>query len=214
MEIWKDILGYEGLYQVSSYGRIKSLSRKRNNGLDKTIILKENINNKGYKRINLHKNKKMKSYLVHRLVAQAFIPNPNNYPIINHKDENPSNNHVSNLEWCTYKYNNNYGTKGEKISKALKGNRSKDKHPFYGRHHSEEAKAKMKMNHADFKEGKHPKARKVICINTGEIFNSLSKATKWCNIKNSCNIGECCRGKHKTAGKHPITGEPLKWKWR
>ena len=118
-QIWKDISGYEGKYQVSNTGKVRSLNYKRTR---KSKVLKICTNKKdGYKRVMLFKNGKYKAYLVHRLVAQAFIPNPNNYPIINHKDENRSNNYYKNLEWCTYEYNNNYGGKNERISKSRKG---------------------------------------------------------------------------------------------
>lgn len=113
MEVWKDVEGYEGLYQVSNFGRIKSLSRFINNRKGyycKEKILKENITLKGYNRITLYKNTHPKSFFVHRLVAQAFIENPNKYFLVNHKDENKLNNCVSNLEWCDSKYNTNYGT--------------------------------------------------------------------------------------------------------
>lgn len=101
-EIWKDIEGYEGLYQVSNLGRVKSLRRN--------IILKSKIERNGYERVILSANNNTKGYSVHRLVATAFISNPNNYPIVNHKDENRANNCVNNLEWCTQKHNVNYGT--------------------------------------------------------------------------------------------------------
>lgn len=105
-EIFKDIKGYENLYQVSNLGNVLSLRRN--------IILKPRKNNKGYLQLNLSKEGKIKMFLVHRLVAETFIDNPNNYPIINHKDENPSNNHDDNLEWCSNKYNIQY-SKGTKI---------------------------------------------------------------------------------------------------
>ena len=102
-EIWKDIKGYEGLYQISNYGRVKSFGGKiRSHKND--MILKLKIRNT-YNVTNLTKNDKKKSFQIHRLVAEAFIPNPNNYPIVNHKDENPLNNYVDNLEWCTQKFN-------------------------------------------------------------------------------------------------------------
>ena len=112
MEIWRDIDGFEGRYQISSEGRIKSvdvytidtIGRRQ---LHRGKFLKVRYDKDGYKKISLYDGK---SYSIHRLVAQAFIPNPNNYPIINHKDENKQNNCVENLEWCTYKYNANYGT--------------------------------------------------------------------------------------------------------
>lgn len=115
-EVWKDIEGYEGLYQVSNLGNVKSLNYQ---GVSREKILKPFINSDGYKRVMLYKNKTIKRLSVHRLVAQAFIENPNNYSCVNHKDENNQNNVVSNLEWCTYKYNNNFGTRNARIVKAL-----------------------------------------------------------------------------------------------
>lgn len=113
-EIFVDIEGYEGLYQVSNFGRVKSL--KDNHGNPREKILKFWKNRGGYLLVNLHKNRKGKTYTVHRLVANAFIENPNNLPMINHKDENPLNNCVDNLEWCDAKYNNTYGSR---ITKAV-----------------------------------------------------------------------------------------------
>ena len=101
-EIWKDIEGYEGLYQVSNRGRVKSLKYK------KERILKPRKQS-GYYKVLLYNDKKYE-YSIHRLVAHAFIPNPDNLPQVNHRDENPSNNRVDNLEWCDGKYNINYGT--------------------------------------------------------------------------------------------------------
>lgn len=111
MEVWKDIEGYEGLYQVSNLGRVKSLKRIVNRGTNfKPVnerILKPSYN-KDYAYIVLSKHGITKSKFIHQLVARAFIPNPNNYPIINHKDENPRNNRADNLEWCTHSYNLSY----------------------------------------------------------------------------------------------------------
>lgn len=121
-EIWKDVVGYEGFYEVSNYGRIKSLSKKAKNKngyrITKEKIMKNVLKNNGYSAITLYKNKKSKTYLIHRLVAQAFINNPHDYPCINHKDENKLNNRIDNLEWCTPKYNNNYGLHNEKMKKT------------------------------------------------------------------------------------------------
>lgn len=120
-EIWKDVKGYEGLYQVSNLGRVKSLTgNKKNYGIYGKIL--KGINNRNYLRVSLSKNGKPKIISIHRLVAETFIPNPNNYPYINHKDENPSNNCVDNLEWCTPDYNTNYGSRNKKISTKLTNN--------------------------------------------------------------------------------------------
>ena len=107
MEVWKDIKGYEGLYQVSNLGRVKSLNY--NNTNKEKILKSETL--RGYIRYHLFKKNKGKHYFLHRLVAEAFIPNPNNYPIINHIDGNPLNNNIDNLEWCTYKYNAEHALK-------------------------------------------------------------------------------------------------------
>ena len=106
-EIWKDIKGYEGLYQVSNLGRVKSLNYK-NSGKDR--ILKYCITPQGYLNVGLYVNKQKKTFVVHRLIAETFIPNTGNLPQVNHKDEVKTNNCVDNLEWCDSKYNNNYGT--------------------------------------------------------------------------------------------------------
>ena len=101
VEIWKDIKGYEGLYQVSNLGRVKSLNGYHR----KEIILKLRNNLYGYLTIGLSKNNISKRYKVHRLVAETFIPNPNNYEQVNHKDGNKLNNCIDNLEWCNRSYN-------------------------------------------------------------------------------------------------------------
>lgn len=123
-EIWKDIKNYEGIYQVSNLGNVRSLNHIRKNGKKKSYIskgktLKPAIQNVGYKFVVLSKNGERKGYRVHRLVAETFIPNPNNYPCINHKDECRTNNVVENLGWCTISYNNNYGTKKERQRKSI-----------------------------------------------------------------------------------------------
>lgn len=117
-EIWKPIEGYEDRYEISNLGRVKSFARKdSNNHLLKERILKPKINRDGYFYLQLCNDGNKKGFFVHRLVACAFIDNPHNYPIINHKDENKLNNNVSNLEWCTVLYNNRYGTKGIRTGK-------------------------------------------------------------------------------------------------
>lgn len=113
IEEFRDVPGYEGTYEVSNLGRIRRNEK----------ILRPIKNKDGYLLVNLCKNGIMRKARIHRLVAYAFIPNPQNLPCINHKDEDKTNNAVNNLEWCTYEYNTNYGTRneraGEKISEKL-----------------------------------------------------------------------------------------------
>ena len=123
IEIWKDYKDYEGLYQASNLGRMRSLDRwvKGPNSsirFCKGRILKPCTTKDGYLLVNLCKNGKVKSFLVHRLVAEAFIDNTDNLPQVNHKDENKLNNNVDNLEWCDAQYNSNYGTRTERLSKS------------------------------------------------------------------------------------------------
>lgn len=163
-EIWKPINGYENIYLISSYGRVWNIKYNK---------IMKNQQKHGYLALTLTKDKKQKGYLIHRLVALHFIPNPNNYPQVNHMDENKQNNHVENLEWCTSQYNNNYGTRNKRISKKnkhkpkshetrLKISKSKmgqcaseetkrklselkrgAGNPFYGKRHSNETKEKI-----------------------------------------------------------------------
>ena len=158
-EEWRDIEGYEGLYQISNLGRVRSLNCRGHKGC--IGILTPRLDGKGYEMVALYKEGKARNTKVHRLVAQAFIPNPNNYPQVNHKDENKTNNDVKNLEWCTNEYNHNYGTRNERVGKSL--------------------------------------SKKVICITTGEIFNSMREACSKYNIHTG-SMTECCQGKRKTAG--------------
>lgn len=102
-EIWRDVKDYKGLYKISSNGRVWSCRQNK--------VLKLHTCQSGYWFIGLHKAGKVKSYKVHRLVAQHFIPNPNNLPEVNHIDEDKSNNGVDNLEWTTHKENCNHGTR-------------------------------------------------------------------------------------------------------
>lgn len=176
-EIWKPVENYEGLYEVSNLGRIKSLERtvwNKGRGYYKTVperILKPSNNGQGYLFVNLCKDGKMKNCRVHRLVGQAFIPNPNNLPQINHKDENKGNNMVENLEWCSSKYNNNYGTHNQRMAE---------------------------------KQRNDPKRSKpVIAIDkiTGLTvkFASIGEASRQLVI-NQSNIVSCLKGKLKSAG--------------
>lgn len=120
-EVWMGVVGFEGLYKVSNLGRVRSCRRG-------TIMIPQPLKD-GYLRVRLRKEGKDFSFLTHRLVAMAFIPNPNNYDTINHKDFNTQNNCVENLEWCTQKYNNKYSRDAghyhysEKAREAAKRNR-------------------------------------------------------------------------------------------
>lgn len=113
-EIWKNISGYPN-YQISNMGRVKSLG---NNKTRKEKILKGVENGRGYLQVVLNKEGKGKKYRIHRLVAAAFIPNPDNLPQVNHRNENKTDNRVENLEYCDSKYNINYGSRNERMAKA------------------------------------------------------------------------------------------------
>lgn len=112
MEIWKDIKDYEGLYQISNLGRVKSIK------FGKEKILKGSKDKDSYLVVSLYKEGKQKNYYIHRLVATAFIDNPNNLPQVNHSNEDKTDNRVENLEWCDSKYNINYGSRNERMAKA------------------------------------------------------------------------------------------------
>ena len=131
-EIWKDISGYEGCYQVSNFGRIKSLDRyiaTVGNPSGKRLIRGKILNpskrvmsngEDGYYSVTLYKCGTGRLFNVHRIVAETFIPNPNNLPCVNHKDENKQNNRVDNLEWCSVAYNNKYGTARERSAEKTR----------------------------------------------------------------------------------------------
>ena len=123
-EEWRDVVGYEGLYQVSNQGRVKSLERKvphcsGGERIQKERILKQATTYNGYLLVSLCAGGKPKKVTVHRLVCEAFHKNHENKPCVNHIDENKTNNAASNLEWCTYEENNNHGTHKERVAKSL-----------------------------------------------------------------------------------------------
>ena len=134
-ELWKDVEEFEGYYQVSTWARVRSLDRwvtykDGRSRLCKSFILPLRKNHKGYLRANLSKNGKTKSAFVHKLVAEAFIPNPLNLPVVNHKDEVKDNNYPYNLEWCTDDYNRHYGTAINRMQLSLTNRKDRSK-PVY-----------------------------------------------------------------------------------
>ena len=121
-EIWRDIVGYEDTHQVSNLGRVRVKERVINTSTGKrkykSKLLSIQTSVEGYKFVILIVNNNRKTAYIHRLIAEAFIPNPDNLPCVNHRDEDKSNNSIENLEWCTVAYNNTYGTRLERVSKT------------------------------------------------------------------------------------------------
>ena len=177
-EIWSDIKEYESWYQISNKGRIRSVDRtvKCKDGsirFYKGKVMTCVKDKDGYNCTGLSKNGIIKNYRVHRLVAQAFIPNPENKPQINHKDENPANNHVCNLEWVTNQENVNYGSHNEKQAKSL-------------------------INHPILS---NPVCQFDLNGNHIKTYPSAAQAERDLNVA-STQIGMCCRHKYgyKTCG--------------
>lgn len=174
-EIWKDVgvikgVDFSGLYMVSNFGNVKSLNY---NGTGKEKVLKPSKNKyNGYLQVCLYKKGKRKMYLVHRLVAEAFIPNPNNLPFINHKSEIKSQNNAENLEYCGHLYNCNYGTRNKRMTEKLKG-----------KYNTKTSKPVLQIDK-----------------NTNEViaeFPSVAEAIRQLGYSTG-NISACCLGKLKT----------------
>ena len=118
-EVWRDIAGYNGRYQVSNKGNVYSVERMDVMGREQGgVTLKPRYDKDGYLRVTLCKNGKLETKKIHRLVTETFIPNPNGFPEVNHIDEVKTNNNVENLEWCTSKYNSNHGTRTKRLAQA------------------------------------------------------------------------------------------------
>lgn len=176
-EIWKPVAGYEELYAVSDLGRVKSLK------YGKEKILKPNKNGGGYLFVWLYRNGKRKMFLVHRLVASAFLPNPMGLPEVNHKDENKTNNIVSNIEWVSRWDNINYGTRNVRSAAAQRNDPAKSK--------SVEA-----SKFPDFSE---------ICLR----FPSTMEAER--NGYKFQNVSACCRGCFNREGNNKYKN--LYWRY-
>ena len=172
-EVWDN-------YEVSNLGRVRSLDRVDCRGHKiKGKILKSGNNGHGYLFICLYNGNKTKQIYIHRLVAMAFIPNLDNLPQINHINENRQDNRVENLEWCDSKYNSNYGSHNAKLSESAKK-----------RELTEERRQVLLKNSME-------KCRKVICLETGTIYESVRECIRQTGLD---NITHCCKGKYKTAG--------------
>lgn len=194
-EIWKDIKNYEGLYQISNTGKVKRLSKiiLGKNGTKQLIkekIMNGSITFNGYVRVGLSKNGKVTKIRIHRLVAETFIPNPNNLKQINHIDGDKTNNNINNLEWVTPSENIKHAYRNKLII-APKGKKSS----LYGK-----------------RNGLCKNSKKVICITTDTIFDSIIEIERKYGISHQ-SISECCKGRRKYAGTNPITGEKLVWKY-
>lgn len=181
VEEWKPVVGYEGLYEVSDWGNVRSLDRVVKclnsgkypcNRCVKGKIIKPFLTIWGYIQVYLYKSgtKKGNNHTIHRLVAEAFIPNPNNLPEVNHIDEDKTNNNVENLEWCDRKYNKNYGTRTKKVAEKLTNRKDLSKQVYQ-------------------------------YTLDGELIN-IWPSTKEIERKlgyDNGNIGKCCNNKYKQA---------------
>ena len=178
MEIWKQIKGYEKLYEISNYGNIRSLKRNNTNGRQ----LSKNFGARGYYQVTLSKNNVRKTARIHRLVAETFIPNVEKKEIVNHIDGNKLNNNVDNLEWCTEKENVNHAWKNNLCSVS-------EKHREVAR---ETCRKNGKLNTK--KVNQYDKNKKYI-----KQWESIIEASKYCKIDRG-NITKCCKKERKTAG--------------
>lgn len=233
----KDIIGYEGLYAVTSCGRIWSYCSKK--------FLQQQVDGNGYLRVSLSYNGKSTTFKVHRLVAEAYIPNIDNKPQVSHKDECKTHNWVGNLEWATSKENNNMPLRKQRGSDSHKG----DKNSFYGKKHSNESKIAISESRkgkycgennpnygkthsqdtrrkiSESRKGKYsgdknsmygrtgknnPNSKPVYCIQLDKVFSNSRDAERELGISASSILANC-NGRRNSAGKHPITGEKLVW---
>lgn len=201
-EIWKDIKNYEGYYQVSNFGNVRSVRRTVNCRNGKRTVyerfMKPNEMPLGYKQVGLSKECSTTRFFVHRLVAMAFIRNPNNFSCINHKDGNPANNCADNLEWCDHKYNSNYHLCKQKQSEF------------------------MKSRYADLstlhKNIPHPRPVCQLGLDGKliRVFNVLRDVqAEGFSIRNVRNCADCLGGKWNKPTKHGFskTHRGYRWVW-
>lgn len=228
IEEWKDIKDYENLYQISNLGRVKSLGKTIIDSSGRKRIIKERIlkggkDDKGYLYVCLCKDGIHKYIKVHRLVAETFIPNPNNLPCVDHINTIRDDNRVENLRWVTYEENNNnpltrekYKDRKHNITEETKKKMSEAKigkpSPMTGKHHTEETKQKLreinlgkthteesKKKMSEAHKGKSANIKKVYCVELDKVFNSIKECAEELNIDSS-HISKVCKGKRKTVG--------------
>ena len=221
-EIWKDIEGYEGYYQISNMGRVKSLERTVWKGKGYRIVpekILEGVDNgHGYLQVNLSKDGKVKQPLVHRLVATAFLENPMGYKEINHRDENKENNRAENLEWCSRSYNLTYNGRAKKVGKKaaekLRGRKHSEEtikkisEKLRGRKFSEEHKKKISESKKGSKlseETIKKRSKPVFSVDKESgliMFWKSAKEAERCTGIYHGSIIRCCRGERNSAGNH------------
>ena len=182
-EEWLPVKGYEGLYEVSNMGRVRSLKNTRHVIRKEPLIKKQFVGSWGYPMVALCKDGISKPSLVHRLVAEAFVPNPDNLPFINHKDENRQNSVSTNLEFCTQAYNNNYGTARQRGIETAKKNGSYNTKKLY----------------------QYDKIGNLI-----GVFDSVASASKSLNI-NASTLSNCANGKRHCRSAHGYVFRFTEW---
>lgn len=180
-EIWKDIEGYENLYQISNLGRVKSFKT------NKPKYMTPQPDSRGYLQIGLIKDKKRKNFKIHRLVANAFINRLEDKDFVNHINEDKQDNRAENLEWVAVVENNNHGTRNERLSNTLKNRKLPEGQIL-------KALETKKRNGTLCNKG-----LKVRCVEEDIVFNKIKEAADYYNIR-GCEISACCKGKRKTCG--------------